>query len=65
MTSFESQVINKDFVQPKEAWKDFGKEKGQQENFVQNIAGTLSGAVKKVREASYSTFSHFLPNWIS
>lgn len=57
VTTFESHVTDQDFVQPKEFWEELGREKGQQKNLVQNLAGILSAADKKIREASYGEFA--------
>ncbi|KAK2871697.1 peroxisomal catalase A [Arthroderma sp. PD_2] len=49
-------VIDEDFVQPGRLWEVMGKDKGQQDNFVGNVAGHLAGANEHVRKATYGMF---------
>lgn len=53
VTNFEDYVTDQDFVQPREVWEMLGHQKGQQENFVFNVACNLYGALKVVRFTSY------------
>ncbi|KAF3482011.1 catalase [Arthroderma uncinatum] len=50
-------VVDEDFVQPGRLWEVMGKDKGQQDNFVGNVAGHLAGANAHVRKATYGMFS--------
>jgi catalase len=49
-------VTDEDFVQPNALWQVLGRTKGQQDNFVGNVAGHLSGAKKPTRERTYEMF---------
>jgi catalase len=49
--SFESEVTNEDFVQPREFWRALAVK--EQKTFVGNVAGILSTAVEQVREKTY------------
>lgn len=51
VTSFESEVTNEDFVQPRELWRALGLK--EQKSFVGNVAGALSTAVEEVRKKTY------------
>jgi catalase len=53
VTEFQSQLVDADFVQPRQTWATLGLTPGQQENFVSNVAASLSGAVQKVRNDAY------------
>jgi len=44
-------------VQPKMLWEVLGKQPGQQDNFVGNVAGHLSAAKEKVRHKTYEMFT--------
>ena len=57
VTQFQSTLTDDDFVQPRAAWEALGLVPGQQENFVSNVAGSLSGAVPQVRQQTYSQCS--------
>ncbi|KAF4823954.1 Peroxisomal catalase [Colletotrichum tropicale] len=46
-----------DYEQANGLWKVLGRTPGQQENFVKNISGALSGAVPEVRSRTYEMFS--------
>ncbi|TGO58905.1 hypothetical protein BCON_0050g00370 [Botryotinia convoluta] len=42
VTAFTSEVVDDDFVQPRNFWREvLGKQEGQQENLVGNVAGEL------------------------
>jgi catalase len=56
VTEFQSAVTDDDFVQPRAAWEALGLQQGQQENFVSNVAGSLSGATSQVRQQTYCKF---------
>ncbi len=56
MTEFQSVVTTADFVQPRAVWQALGLVSGQQENFVGNVAASLSGAVPQVRQQTYGEF---------
>lgn len=67
IVDFESEVTDKDFVQPREFWEVLGRQKDQQEHLVYNVAVNLSGAVKEVRFQSYAIFKRIdqeLGDWI-
>lgn len=53
VTEFESQLVDADFVQPRQTWQTLGMTPGQQANFVGNVAASLSGAVQQVRNNAY------------
>jgi hypothetical protein len=53
VTEFQSQLVDADFVQPRQTWQTLGMTAGQQENFVGNVAAHLSGAVPQVRYNAY------------
>jgi hypothetical protein len=53
VTEFQSQLVDADFVQPRQTWQTLGLTAGQQENFVGNVAASLSGAVPQVRNDAY------------
>ena len=57
MTEFQSQLTDADFVQPRQAWMALAATPGQQDNFVTNVARSLSGAVEQVRSNSYAVFT--------
>lgn len=49
-------VTDEDFVQANGLWKVLGRQPGQQENFVGNVAGHLCNAHPRVRQATYGMF---------
>lgn len=55
--SFLFEVTPEDFVQPKGLWDVLGKQPGQQDNFVGNVAGHLSAAKEDTRRRTYEMFS--------
>ena len=55
--NFRQEVTDEDYIQAKGLWDVLGKEEGQQDNFVGNVAGHLSAAKKEVREKTYEMFS--------
>lgn len=50
------EVTDEDYVQAKGLWDVLGRTKGQQENYVHNVAVHLFGAVPEVRERTYGMF---------
>lgn len=54
--SFLSEVTPEDYVQAKGLWDVLGKQEGQQDNFVSNVAGHLSAAKEDTRERTYEMF---------
>jgi len=50
------EVTEVDFEQARGLWEVLGRTKGQQDNFVSNVAGHLYGAAESVRERTYSMF---------
>jgi catalase len=60
VTEFQSVVTDYDFGWPRAAWEVLGLQQGQQgqqENFVSNVAGSLSGATSQVRQQTYCKFT--------
>ncbi|KAI0416746.1 catalase [Xylaria grammica] len=51
------EVKPEDYEQANGLWKVLGRTKGQQANFVHNVAGHLSGARQEVRRRTYEMFS--------
>jgi catalase len=54
VTNFQSQITDSDFDQPRDYWNqlaDMGPD--QQGNFIYNVASSLSGANKGVRQETY------------
>ena len=51
------ELSDDDFVQAKGLWDVLGRTPGQQENFVNNVAGHLSGAHVDIRNRTYAMFS--------
>lgn len=49
-------VTEEDFVQPNGLWEVLGQQEGQQENFVNNVAGHLCAAKASVRRKTYEMF---------
>lgn len=58
VSDFSSEVTDEDFVQAKGFWEVLGRQEGQQENLVQNVAATLKQAALEVQK---ETFGEFLP----
>lgn len=54
--SFLSEVTPEDYVQAKGLWEVLGKQSGQQDNFVNNVAGHLSAAKEDTRKRTYEMF---------
>ncbi|KAJ5863533.1 uncharacterized protein N7529_005449 [Penicillium soppii] len=57
VTNFQSQITDSDFDQPRDYWNqlaDMGPD--QQGNFIYNVASSLSGANKGVRQETYALF---------
>ena len=61
VVDFESEVTPADFVQPREFWEVLGRESGQQQNLVYNVAIDLYPAVKEIR---YQTYGMSLPSFL-
>ena len=55
--AMRQEVTDEDFVQPNGLWNVLGKEPGQQDNFVGNVAGHLCAAREEVRKRTYDMFS--------
>jgi catalase len=55
--SFLSEVTSEDYVQAKGLWEVLGRQPGQQDNFVSNVAGHLSAAKEDTRKRTYEMFS--------
>lgn len=55
VTNFETQVTDEDFVGPRKFWKELGKE--EQKSLVENVAASLSAAIKEVRINAYCMLS--------
>ncbi|KAK9470816.1 catalase-like domain-containing protein [Dipodascopsis tothii] len=53
---YSPEVTDDDFVQARELWNVLGKQKGQRDNFVQNVAGHLCAAHPTVRRNTYAMF---------
>ena len=49
-------VTDEDFVQANGLWQVLGRQPGQQDNFVANVSGHLSGAHARVRRQTYGMF---------
>ena len=49
-------LTDEDFVQPAKLWEVLGRTEGQQDNFISNVAGHLSGARENVRKRTYEMF---------
>ena len=54
--SYLSEVVPEDFVQAKGLWDVLGRQEGQQDNFVHNIAVHLSAAKEDTRKRTYEMF---------
>ncbi|KAH6694176.1 catalase [Plectosphaerella plurivora] len=52
-----AEVGRDDYEQAAGLWKVLGRTPGQQDNFVSNISGHLSGAQRETRERTYEMFS--------
>jgi len=55
--SFLSEVTPEDYVQAKGLWEVLGRTPGQQDNFVDNVAGHLCAAKEDTRKRTYEMFS--------
>lgn len=55
--NYFSEVTPEDYVQAKGLWDVLGKQPGQQENFIGNVAGHLSAAKEDTRRRTYDMFS--------
>lgn len=51
-----SVVTDEDYVQATGLWEVLGRQPGQQENFIGNVAGHLSAAAPDIRERIYEMF---------
>ena len=56
-TNFRQDVVDEDYVQARDLWLVLGKEAGQQDHFVSNLAGHLCAAKKEVRQKVYGMFA--------
>ncbi|EPY51580.1 catalase [Schizosaccharomyces cryophilus OY26] len=57
VTYHMDEITDIDFEQPRAFWLNvLGKKPGQQDNFVKNVAGHLSGALPEIRERQYKVF---------
>lgn len=54
---FHWEVTEYDFVQPRALWKVLGKQSGQQQNFINNVAGHVASARPDIRERVYLYFN--------
>ena len=50
------KVTAEDYVQAKGLWDVLGRQEGQQDNFVGNVAGHLSAAKQDTRRRTYEMF---------
>lgn len=62
VTAFTSGVVDDDFIQPRNFWREvLGKQEGQQENLVGNVAGELVNVKhERVRREAIGKFCVFL-----
>ncbi|KAI9673390.1 MAG: peroxisomal catalase A [Caeruleum heppii] len=56
-TNFRQEVVDEDYVQAAGLWNVLGRQPGQQDNFVGNVAGHLSAAKPEVRRKTYQMFA--------
>ncbi|KAJ2907199.1 peroxisomal catalase [Zalerion maritima] len=61
VTALFGPVVDDDYVQAKGLWDVLGRTPGQQDNYVQNVAGHLSGAHQATRERTYEMFTKVTP----
>lgn len=54
--AYSSQVTDDDFTQPKELWKVFKRE-GVDEEFIHNVIGHMSGAIKEVQDKAIGVWA--------
>ncbi|KAI9784034.1 MAG: peroxisomal catalase A [Peltula sp. TS41687] len=54
--NFRYEIHDEDYKQAEGLWNVLGKEPGQQDNFVKNVAGHLSAALPEVRGRTYDMF---------
>lgn len=54
--NFRHELVDEDFVQPRKFWDVLGKEPGQQENLIKNVAGHLCAAKPEIRGRAYAMF---------
>jgi catalase len=55
--SFLFEVTDEDYVQAKGLWDVLGRQPGQQDNFIGNVAGHLAAAKEDTRKRTYEMFS--------
>ena len=57
-TAFTSEVVDDDFIQPRYFWREvLGKQEGQQENLVGNVAGEFANVKhERVRREAIGKF---------
>jgi len=56
ITPFIWELTDADFIQARDLWRVLGRQEGQQENFVGNVAEHLSQAREQVRRRVYGMF---------
>lgn len=58
---FTSEVVDDDFVQPRNFWREvLGKQDGQQEHLVSNVAGDLANVKEeRIRREAIGKFCAF------
>ncbi|KKA29778.1 hypothetical protein TD95_005170 [Thielaviopsis punctulata] len=61
ITDLFDETTEKDYEQANGLWEVLGKTKGQQENYVSNVAVHLCAAEKATRERTYDMFSRVNP----
>ncbi len=52
---YVSEVTDEDFVQARLFWEMLGKQAGEQEAFISNVSGHLSGAIPSIQDATFGT----------
>jgi len=57
--SYTSEMVEEDYVQPRMFWEVLGKQEGEQEFLVKNLAGHLGGADERVQEEAIGEFFPF------
>ncbi|RDW63355.1 catalase [Coleophoma cylindrospora] len=57
VVAYSSEVEDDDFVQARDMWNVLGKEEGQQEILVCNVAGNVKAAIPRVRAETIAMFS--------
>ncbi|KAH8602104.1 catalase [Bisporella sp. PMI_857] len=57
VTAFSSEVSDEDFVQARGLWEVLGRQEGQQDSFVRNLATHLRGAIPEVQVETIKMFA--------